>query len=52
LLARLVGIIALVAVLLISELLMLVGWAAVTGEQVTLELWAEDRPGLEMKTSD
>ena len=44
-LARIVGIIALVAVLLISELLMVVVWAAVTGEEVTIELWAEDRPG-------
>jgi hypothetical protein len=52
LLARSVGIIALVAVLLISELLMVVVWAAVTGEEVTLELWAEDRPGLEMKIGD
>jgi hypothetical protein len=48
LLARIVGIIALVAVLLISELLMVVVWAAVTGEEVTIELWAEDRPGLEI----
>ena len=48
LLARSFGIIALVAVLLISELLMVVVWAAVTGEEVTIELWAEDRPGLEI----
>jgi hypothetical protein len=47
-LARSVGIIALVAMLLISELLMVVVWAAVTGEEVTLELWTEDRPGLEI----
>ena len=45
LLARLCGIIALLAVLLLSELLMVVVWAAVTGEQVTLQLWAEDVPG-------
>ena len=45
-LARSFGIIALVVVLLISELLMVVVWAAVTGETVTIELWAEDRPGL------
>ena len=38
LLARIFGIIALVAVLLLSELLMVVVWAAVTGEQVTLSL--------------
>jgi hypothetical protein len=46
LLARSFGIIALVAVLLLSEVLMVIVWAAVTGEQVTVELWAEDRPGL------
>ena len=45
-LARSVGIIALVVVLLISELLMVVVWAAVTGEEVTIELWTEDQPGL------
>jgi hypothetical protein len=45
-LARSVGIIALVAVLLISELLMVVVWAAVTGEEITIELWTEDQPGL------
>ena len=49
LLARSFGIIALVAVLLVSELLMLVVWAAVTGEQVTVELWAEERPGLQVQ---
>jgi hypothetical protein len=48
LLARIVGIIALVAVLLISELLMVVVWAAVTGEEVTIELWTEDQPGLQI----
>jgi hypothetical protein len=48
LLARSVGIIALIAVLLISELLMVIVWAAVTGEEVTIELWAEDRPGLQI----
>jgi hypothetical protein len=52
LLARIVGIIALVAVLLISEVLMVVVWAAVTGEEVTIELWAEERPGLEMTIGD
>ena len=47
-LARSVGIVALVAVLLLSELLMVVVWAAVTGEEVTIELWAEDRAGLQL----
>jgi hypothetical protein len=49
-LARIAGIIALVAVLLISELLMVVVWAAVTGEEVTIELWAEDRTGLRIES--
>ena len=48
LVARSFRIIALVAVLLLSELLMVVVWAAVTGEQVTLELWTEDRPDLQI----
>ena len=48
LLARSFGIIALVAALLLSELLMLVVWAALTGETVTLELWVEDRPDLQL----
>jgi hypothetical protein len=25
---------------------MVIVWAAVTGEQVTVEFWSEDRPGL------
>src|SRR5215213_11599602 len=48
LLARIFGIVMLVAVLLISEVLMVIVWAAVTGEQVTVELWAEDQPGLQI----
>ena len=49
-LARIFGIIALVAVLLISELLMVVVWAAVTGEKATIELWAEDDvPALQLR---
>src|SRR5215211_7633506 len=48
LLARGFGIIMLVAVLLLSEVLMVIVWAAVTGEEVTIELWAEDRPGLQI----
>ncbi len=47
--ARSFGIIALVAVLLLSEVLMVVVWAAVTGEEVTIELWAEDRPGMQIE---
>jgi hypothetical protein len=51
-LARIFGIVALVAVLLISELLMVVVWAAVTGEKATIELWAEDVPGVQMRIGD
>jgi hypothetical protein len=49
LVARSFGIIALVAALLLSELLMVIVWAAATGEQVTIELWTEERPGLQMQ---
>jgi hypothetical protein len=45
-LARGFGIVALVAVLLLSELLMVVVWAVITREQVTIELWTDERPGL------
>ena len=48
-LARTFGIVALFAVLLLSELLMVIVWAAVTGEEVTIELWAEDSPGLRIE---
>jgi hypothetical protein len=48
LLARSFGIVALVAVLLLTEVLVVVVWAALAGEQVTLELWVEDRPGLQI----
>ena len=48
LVAKSFGIIALVAALLLSEVLMVIVSAAVTGEQVTLELWTEDRPGLQI----
>lgn len=47
-LARLFGVIALLVVLLLSEVVMAVVWAAVTGEEVTIELWAEDQPGLQI----
>src|SRR5215218_248033 len=53
LLARLCGIIALVAVLLLSEVLMVIVWAAVTGEKATIELWAEDDvPALQLRIGD
>jgi hypothetical protein len=52
-LARIFGIIALVAVLLLSELLMVVVWAVVTGEKATIELWTEDDvPGLQLRVGD
>ena len=47
-LARIFGVIALLVVLLLSEVLMVVVWAVVTGEEVTVELWTEDRPGLQI----
>ena len=49
LVSRSFGIIALVAALLLTEVLMVIVWAAVTGEQVTLELWTEDRPGFRIE---
>jgi hypothetical protein len=48
LVARSFGIIALVAVLLLTEVLAVVVWAALVGEQVTLELWTDDRPGIQI----
>ncbi len=48
-LARIFGVIALLIVLLLSEVLMVVVWAAVTGEEVTIELWTEDQPGLQIE---
>ena len=47
--ARSFGILALVAVLLLSELLMIVVWAVVTDEEITIELWTEERPGLHIE---
>jgi hypothetical protein len=48
-LARIFGVIALLVVLLLSELLMVVVWAVLTGEEVTIELWTEDQPGLQFE---
>lgn len=39
--ARVFGIVALVAVLLISEVLMVIVWAAISGQQVTLEFFTD-----------
>jgi hypothetical protein len=47
-LARIFGVIALLVVILLSEVLMVVVWAALTGEEVTIELWTEDQPGLQI----
>ena len=43
--ARGFGILALIAVLLLSELLMVIVWAMLTGEHVTIEFWTDERPG-------
>ncbi|MGH2617051.1 MAG: hypothetical protein ACRDJC_17590, partial [Thermomicrobiales bacterium] len=51
-LARGFGILALVAVLLLSELMMAVVWAVVAKQEITIELWAEDRPGLNIEVLD
>jgi hypothetical protein len=44
--ARGFGIVALVAVLLLSELLILAIWAVVADQSITIEMWENDRPGL------
>jgi hypothetical protein len=44
LMARSFGVVALLAVLLISELLMTVVWAVVSDEAITIQLWAEGEP--------
>ncbi len=49
--ARGFGIIALIAVLLLSELMMVIVWAAITGEQITIQLWADERPGFTIETA-
>jgi hypothetical protein len=49
--ARGFGILALIATLLLSEILMVIAWAVVTDERVTIELWANERPGFTIETS-
>jgi hypothetical protein len=44
--ARAIGVLSLILALLLSEVLMLVVWAAVTGEQVTIQLWVDEREEL------
>ncbi|MFN8590967.1 MAG: hypothetical protein U0031_05835 [Thermomicrobiales bacterium] len=44
--ARVLSILSLVLVLLLSEVLMLIAWAKISGEHVTIQLWASDRTGL------
>jgi hypothetical protein len=46
------GILALVAVLVLSEVLMAVVWAVVANQEITIEFWAEDRPGLNIEVLD
>jgi hypothetical protein len=43
---RTFGILALIVALVLSEVLMVVVWAVITGEQVTIQLWSDERPGL------
>lgn len=45
-LSKIFGVIALIAVVALSELLMVVVWAAITNDVVTIELWMDERPGL------
>lgn len=47
LLARIVGIVALVVVLLISELLMGIVWSLATNQPITIEIWTDELPGAE-----
>ena len=49
--ARGFGIVALVAVLLLSELLMVIVWAVIADETITIELWANERPGFTIETA-
>lgn len=44
--ARGFGIIALIAALLLSELLMVLVWLVITGDQLTVDFWTNDRPGI------
>lgn len=45
--ARILGILSLVFVLLLSELLMLTTWAVISGERLTIQLWADERSDAE-----
>lgn len=48
--ARGFGILALIVALLLSELLMVIVWAVISRETITIELWADERPGLTLET--
>lgn len=48
-LATIVGILILIAVLLISELLMVIVWALITNQEVTIELWRDRLPGFSLE---
>ena len=47
-LSRWAGIVSLVAVVLLTEILMLVVWAVVTRHEFTIELWHEQRPSFDL----
>lgn len=49
--ARGFGILVLIVALLLSELLMVVVWAVIADETITIELWTEERPGFTLETS-
>ena len=49
--ARGFGIVALVVVLLLSELLMVIVWAVIADENITIQLWADERPGFTIETA-
>jgi hypothetical protein len=50
--AKVAGIVAVVVALLLSELLILLIWAGLTGKTVTLQIWEEDRPGITLDIGD
>ena len=45
--AQVIGILSLLLVLLLSELFMLIAWAAITDQTVTIELWTDERSDIE-----
>lgn len=49
--ARGVGILVLVATLLLSELLIVIVWAVISRQSITVELWTEERPGVTVEVA-